>query len=59
MDWQSDTTETGGCILLLMTAKHRDVVNKIFENIIDKKNYKVYEMTFKIHKYTEQLPTLI
>lgn len=41
-----------------MTAEHKGVVNKLFKNIIEKKNYRVFEMIFKIHKQSEQLPTL-
>lgn len=59
INWQSDTAETGGCILLLKTAEHKGVVNKLFKNIIEKKNYRIFEMIFKIHKQSEQLPTLI
>ena len=59
MDWQSVITEIDGCILLLMTAEHKGVVNKLFENIIDETNYRVFKIIFKIHKEIEQLPILI
>jgi hypothetical protein len=32
--WQSDSTGTSGCkLLLLMTVEHKDVVNKLSQNI--------------------------